>query len=216
MVSLTFDDGWEDNYTSVLPLLTQYGFKSTQYYATTYIQEQSDEIYKIQAFAAAGHEIGSHTITHPYLTKLTVANMDKELLQSRTYLESLIGVGKITEFASPYGDYNSQVITEIKKYYRSHRSTDEGFNSKDNFNIMNLRVQNMTNTTSLAQYEEWIRKAQTDKTWLVIVYHRIGENPDQFETAPADFAAQMQFLSQSGLAVKTVGQALDIVLPQMK
>jgi len=216
MVSLTFDDGWEDNYTSVLPLLTQYGFKSTQYYATTYIQEQSDEIYKIQAFAAAGHEIGSHSITHPYLTKLTIANMDKELSQSKSYLESLVGVGKVTEFASPYGDYDSRVIGEIQKYYRSHRSTDEGFNSKDNFNIYNLRVQNMTNTTSLAQFQEWIRKAQADKTWLIIVYHRIGENPDQFETAPADFNAQMQYLYQSGLAVKTVGQALDAVLSQIQ
>jgi len=216
MVSLTFDDGWEDNYTSVLPLLTQYGFKSTQYYATTYIQEQSDEIYKIQAFAAAGHEIGSHSITHPYLTKLTLAQMDNELSQSKTYLESIVGAGKVTEFASPYGDYNSQVIGEIQKYYRSHRSTDEGYNSKDNFNIYNLRVQNMTNTTTLAQYQEWIRKAQADKVWLIIIYHRIGENPDQFETAPADFAAQMQFVYQSGIAVKTVGQALDIVQAQIK
>jgi len=216
MVSLTFDDGWEDNYTSVLPLLTQYGFKSTQYYATTYIQQQTNEIYKIQAFAAAGHEIGSHSITHPYLTKMTLAQMDNELSQSKTYLESIVGAGKVTEFASPYGDYNSQVITEIQKYYRSHRSTDEGYNSKDNFNIYNLRVQNMTNTTTLAQYQEWIRKAQVDKVWLIIIYHRIGENPDQFETAPADFAAQMQYLNQSGLAVKTVGQALDEVLAQIK
>ena len=215
MISLTFDDGWEDNYTSVLPVLAQYGFKSTQFYATTFIQEQPDEAYKIKAFADAGHEIGSHTITHPFLTQMTIAQMTTELAQSKSYLEGIVGVGKVTEFASPYGDYNNQVITEIKKYYRSHRSTDEGFNSKDNFNIYNIRVQNMTNTTTLAQYQEWIRKAQADKTWLVIVHHRIGANPDQFETSPADFTAQMSFLNQSGLAVKTVGQALDIIKAQL-
>jgi len=215
LVSLTFDDGWEDNYTSVLPILAQYNFKSTQYYATTYIQQQTDEIYKIQAFAAAGHEIGSHSITHPYLTQLTLSGIDKELLQSKQYLESIVGAGKVTDFASPYGDYNSQVIGEIQKYYRSHRSTDEGYNSKDNFNIYNLRVQNMTNTTTLAQYQSWLNKAKADNTWLVIIYHRVGENPDQFETAPTDFAQQMQALSQSGLKVSTVSQALDEITPQL-
>jgi len=215
LVSLTFDDGWEDNYTSVLPTLNQYGYKSTQFYATTFIQEQSDEIYKIQAFAQAGNEIGSHSITHPYLTQLTLSMIDNELLQSKQYLESIVGTGKVTDFASPYGDYNSQVITEISKYYRSHRSTDEGFNSKDNFNIYNIRVQNMTNTTTLSQYQSWLNKAKADNTWLVIIYHRVGDNPDQFETAPADFTQQMQTLNQSGLTVKTVSQALDEVLPQL-
>lgn len=214
LVSLTFDDGWEDNYTSVLPILNQHGFKSTQYYATTYIKGSGEE-YKIKAFADAGNEIGSHTITHPYLTKLNIKNIDRELLQSKQYLEGLVGMGKVTEFASPYGDYNSKVIGEIQKYYRSHRSTDEGYNSKDNFNIYNIRVQNMTNTTSLAQYQEWLRNAQEDNTWLVIIYHRVGDNPDQFETAPTDFSAQMQAVSQSGLAVRTVGQALDEILPQL-
>lgn len=215
LLSLTFDDGWEENYASVLPLLNQYGFKSTQYYATTFIQEQEYDIDKILAFANAGHEIGSHSITHPFMTSLPVNELEIELRDSKSYLENIVGLGKINNFATPYGDYNSQVIGELKKYYTSHRSTDEGFNSKDNFNTYNLRVQNMTNTTTLAQYQEWIRKAQEDNTWLILVYHRIGENPTQFETSPSDFAAQMQVVNQSGIAVKTIGEALNEILPQL-
>ena len=215
MVSLTFDDGWEDNYTSVLPVLAQYGYKSTQYYATTFIQGSGEE-YKVKAFADAGHEIGSHTITHPFLTKLTIAKIDNQLLKSKQYLESLVGVGQVTNFASPYGDYNATVLTEIQKYYRSHRSTDEGYNSRDNFNPMNIRVQNMTSTTTLAQYQEWLAKAAADRTWLVIVYHRVADTElEQFDTPSADFALQMQSLSQSGLSVQTVSSALDIIQTQL-
>jgi len=215
IVSLTFDDGWEDNYTSVLPVLGQYGFKSTQFYATTYIQSQTDQIYKIKAFADAGHETGSHTITHPHLPTLPINQIDNELSESKTYLEGIVGAGKINSFATPYGEYNSMLIDEIKKFYTSHRSTDEGYNAKDNFNVYNIRVQNMTNTTTLAQYNEWINKAKQDKTWLVIVYHRIGANPTQFESTEANFNAQMSALSQSGLTVLPIGDALSELIPQI-
>lgn len=215
LVTLTFDDGWEDNYTSVLPVINQYGFKSTQYLATTYLQSQTDQIYKIKAFATAGHEIGSHSITHPHLMTLTTGQIDNELSTSKTYLEGIIGSNTINSFATPYGEYDTRVITEIKKYYSSHRSTDEGYNSKDNFNPYNIRVQNMTNTTTLAEFNAWIEKAKQDKTWLVIVYHRIGASPTQYETTPANFNAQMAALSASGLTVLPINQALSEIKSQL-
>lgn len=215
IVSLTFDDGWEENYTSALPVLAQYGFKSTQFYATTFIESQTDQIYKIKAFADAGHEIGSHTITHPHLIPMSIAQIDSELSGSKSYLENIFGTGKINSFATPYGEYDTRVVGEINRYYSSHRSTDEGYNSKDNFNPYNIRVQNMTNTTTVAQFNEWVQKAKHDKTWLVIVYHRVGANPTQFESTPADFNAEMASLSQSGVTVMPIKDALSEIRSQM-
>ena len=58
--------------------------------------------------------IGSHTNNHPFLTKVSEKDLYEELVQSKKYLESLTGK-KIEYFAYPYGDYNKDVATLVKK-----------------------------------------------------------------------------------------------------
>jgi hypothetical protein len=121
----------------------------------------------------------------------------------------------VTSFATPYGDYNQNVTQNIQKYYASNRNTLDGWNTKDNFDVYNLRVQNMTNTTTLTEFTSWVTKAQQDKTWLIIVYHRIGANPAQYDATLANFKSQMSVVSQSKITVKPVSSAIAELKPQM-
>jgi peptidoglycan/xylan/chitin deacetylase (PgdA/CDA1 family) len=208
LVTLTFDDGFEENVSTVLPVINQYGFKTTQCYMTQPVEGNATQIANVQKFANAGHEICAHTVTHPFLTQLGATNVDYELQHSRDFLRSITGQA-VDDFASPYGDYNAAVITEIKKFFTSHRTTDEGYNSKDNLNPYRLRVQNMTPTTTLAQYQEWVNKAKADHTWLILVYHKVATtNLDAFDTNKADFDQQMAWLSTSGITVESWHDAL--------
>lgn len=60
-------------------------------------------------------------------------------------------------------------------------------------------------TTTLADFQMWVNKAKADKTWPVLVYHVVDTAPtEQFDTHKADFDAQMQWLSTSGITVKKV------------
>jgi peptidoglycan/xylan/chitin deacetylase (PgdA/CDA1 family) len=215
LISLTFDDGWEENLSTALPVLDQYGYKATQYYATMYIDSDYAK-QQIKAVADKGHEIGSHSVTHPFLTQVSPTVLNSELATSKQLLESIVGAGKITSFATPYGDSNHTVTQAIKNYYQSNRNTNEGWNTKDNFDVYNLRVQNMTNTTTLTEFTSWVQKAQQDKTWLIIVYHRIGANPTQYEATLDNFKAQMTVVSQSGITVKPISSAIAEIIPQMK
>jgi len=214
ILSLTFDDGWEDNYFTALPILDQYGFKSTQYYATTYIENNLPEQYKISAFVNDGHEIGAHSVTHPDLTTLSDGKLDYELSHSKSILESFAGAGNVNSFATPYGAYDSRVITAILKYFCSHRSTDAGFNIRDGITIANVRVQNMLKTTTLAEFDSWIDQAVRDNSWLVLVYHRVADDPGEYDTKTPDFSSQMEEIKKSGIDVKTVRDALSYLLPQ--
>lgn len=214
LLTLTFDDGHEDNVVNALPLLNQRGIKTTQCFATEYIEEDPVQATSnVRAFYNSGHEICSHTVTHPMLTTVNSSKLTYELQHSQAYLQNIIGK-PVVNFASPYGDYNAPVNNAIKKYYRSHRTVDEGYNSKDNLDRYRLRVQNILSTTTATQVEAWIKQAQADKTWLILVYHRIGANPEQFDTAPAVFAQHLDKIQQSGIAVKTYNDALDDVLAQ--
>jgi len=53
-----------------------------------------------------------------------------------------------------------------ESFYGSHRTTDEGYNTFENFNPYLLKVQNVQKTTTLAQYQSWIDQAKKDKSWL--------------------------------------------------
>jgi peptidoglycan/xylan/chitin deacetylase (PgdA/CDA1 family) len=216
LLSLTFDDGHEDNINTALPMLNQYGFKSTQCYATTFIENDPIQATtNVLAFYNGGHEICSHSVTHPALTTLNDTDLNYELSHSKEYLESVIGQ-PVVNFASPYGDYNQHVNTVIDDYYGSHRTVDEGFNSIDNFDAYRLRVQNVLDTTTADQVSAWIEQAKLDKTWLILVYHRIANNdPGPYDTYTSVFQQQLDVIKDSGITVKTWQDALTEVKSQL-
>lgn len=218
LLSLTFDDGQEDNVTNALPLIKQYGLKTTQCFETqTLINEPSQFASNVMAFANAGQEICSHTITHPMLTQINDTQLTNELVQSKAYLEQNLAANGaaqtvVSDFASPYGDYNAHVNDAIKAAgYASHRTVDEGFNSKDNFDPYRLRVQNVFNTTTAAEVSAWVQQAQADKTWLILVYHRVTATTaeaGQYDTDVATFKTHLDAIQASGIKVETFHDAL--------
>ncbi len=216
IVSLTFDDGLASTYTNGLPLLEQYGVVSTQYLISGFLNTPGYmTTAQASAFKAQGSEIGSHTVTHPALTTLTSSALNTELSQSQSTLRGLFGSDTAIDFASPEGLYNQSVLTAVKQYYRSHRSVDVGYNSKDNFDPYNIRVQNIEATTTPAEVADWVNQAINTNSWLVIVYHGIDNGTDPYHTTPSDLSAELSNIRSTGVQVMTVGQALDTVLPQL-
>jgi len=219
LVSIDFDDGWKNIYTNGLPLLQTYSLPSTQFIISGNIGTNGYMTQaQISAFQTQGSEIGGHTVTHPDLTTLTPTDLTNELSQSQATLRQDFGSGVATEFASPYGSYNDAVLTAAKQYYVSHRSTDVGFNSKDNFNPYNIVVQNVDSTTTVAQVEAWVQQAQAQKTWLVLVYHQV-ENTlvagDTDAVKTANLNTELNYIKTSGITVKTQSAALAEVMAQM-
>ncbi|MBL8121899.1 polysaccharide deacetylase family protein [Candidatus Saccharibacteria bacterium] len=220
IVSLTFDDGWQDVYTNGLPLLKKYGFKSTQYILTGSLNTPDYmTTSQVRAFQTQGSEIASHTVNHFDLTTLTASQLSSELTSSQSRLRRLYGNSVATNFASPYGAYNATTVSAIKKYYGSHRSVDTGFNSKDNFNQYNIVVQNIEVTTTNAQVQAWVNKAKADRTWLVLVYHQVENDPatatDTYAVSTANLDAHLAYIKSTGISVQTVQQALTTVKAQL-
>lgn len=230
LVSLTFDDGWRSIYENALPLLTKYNFTSTQYLLTSTVDYPDYMTTQMmQSLAAAGNEIAGHTVHHCDLTgtvtddaaacptPISPTQVGSELTGNKTDLQTITGA-VVTDFATPYGAYNADVIAAIKAAgYESHRSTDAGFNSLDSFDPYNIKVQNMTNTTTVEQVQAWVDEAIANKTWLVIVYHEVTTSSPAdatYAVTPANLDAQLAYIQQTGVAVVTVSQALDEIAPQ--
>ena len=130
-VIISFDDGWENQYTYALPLLLKYGFTATFFIPTGIIGHRHLLSWaEIKKLDRAGMVIGSHSETHPFLDKIPDEQLKKETMESKKILES--GLGKpVNDFAYPYGEYNDRVIRIAKAAgYRTARTTDLGIYQK--------------------------------------------------------------------------------------
>lgn len=216
LLTLTFDDGWEGNRDTAFPMMAGYGYCSTQFYATTFIQNSAvpNTADVIRNINASCHEVHSHSVTHPDLTTLTSAQVQAELVNSKTYLESILG-RPVTYFASPFGAYDTAVKNQIMQVYTVHRTVDAGFNSKDNFDLSRLKVQNVLATTTATEISAWITQANAEGTWLILLYHKITANPGPYDTNTNVFAQHLQVIKSSNIPVRTMSQALSELLPQL-
>ncbi|MGE0304936.1 MAG: polysaccharide deacetylase family protein, partial [Acidimicrobiia bacterium] len=215
LVSLTFDDGWISHATAALPALQAHGKTGTFYVLSGEINvDPYMSAAQILSLKNAGMEIGSHTISHPHLPQLSSAQQDAELQQSRATLEALIGE-PVPNFCSPYGEYDANVLTKIKAVYGSHRTVNEGVNTKANTDPYQLLVRNVYNTTTRAEVEGWLAEAKAQNGWVILVFHNIVANPDTYDSSPAMFEQYLQAVDQSGITVKTIAGALAEVRPQL-
>jgi peptidoglycan/xylan/chitin deacetylase (PgdA/CDA1 family) len=113
-IILTFDDAHEDNYLTAFPLMEKYGFTGVLYVPYDYIGTPDYlTVDEIQEMAAAGWEVGSHTLSHPInFLALGAASLRSEIVTSRKMLGELLGLPILT-FAYPFGDASNAAVDYV-------------------------------------------------------------------------------------------------------
>jgi len=129
-VALTFDDGYEDNYTEVWPLLAQRDMKATIYMVTNDIgRPRYLDWNELRDLQAHGIEIGSHTANHQPLTTLDEATQIDELRLSKLLLE-WNGIHTVYSFSYPNGAYDATLPAKLQQEeYLNAVTGDAGVNT---------------------------------------------------------------------------------------
>jgi peptidoglycan/xylan/chitin deacetylase (PgdA/CDA1 family) len=120
-LALTIDDGFRSVHEGALPLLSRHRFPAVVYLVAERLGGRNDwEIAQgeieaplmtageVREWLAAGNTIGSHTLTHPWLTRLPLERAREEIGASRRRLEDLFDV-PVRDFCYPYGDWNPAI-----------------------------------------------------------------------------------------------------------
>ena len=106
-VAISFDCAWGVDYTDkLLEIMQENDVKCTFFAVEFWTNKYPEYIKKIDAY---GHEIGTHSATHPYMSKLSSENIIKELSSSSKAIQDITGK-KVELFRAPYGDYNDRLI----------------------------------------------------------------------------------------------------------
>ena len=218
VVSITFDDGSKSIYQNGFPILKKYGMPATLFLITKYTGE--DVYYvdwnQVNTLVNHGWEIGSHTNTHPHLTKLTNDQIKNELDES---IKTLHQHGLFPKaFSSPYGDFNERVLKLVRERFSSHRkawdekeSVEHGFNSLESFDAFRISNLNLTHNMSVEDIKVKILKAANEKKWLVFLLHSIKKgDASEYQFNAEKLEQVVKYISklvQSGkLEVKTISQ----------
>ena len=106
-VALSFDCAWGVDYTdSLLDTLEKENVRVTFFTVQFWSEKYPDYLKKI---SEKGHEIGTHSATHPYMSRLTETEIKTELETSSAAIESITGK-EVELFRPPYGDYDDLLI----------------------------------------------------------------------------------------------------------
>jgi len=116
LLAITFDDGYEDNFSIAAPVLSNLELPATFFIASEFIgssivpwwDEPLDPSPKwmnweqVQSLVSSGFEIGGHTSSHADLGEISGEHATQEIEDGRKILEDHINVA-VDLFAYPYG-----------------------------------------------------------------------------------------------------------------
>ncbi|HNW58717.1 MAG TPA: polysaccharide deacetylase family protein [bacterium] len=126
-VALTFDDAYASVYRYAFPILRGLSVRATLFVPAGYIGKMDDwdvnfgrirfahmEQDQIRELAAAGWEIGSHSLHHWDLTRLSPERLEEEVGGSKQVLEKLSG-GAVEAISYPFGNTDARVVASCKR-----------------------------------------------------------------------------------------------------
>ena len=91
--SLTFDDGHASDYTEAFPVLQELGLRATFFVVPTLVGTPGYVTWnQLREMVAAGMEIGSHSLTHPFVDRLDEAGLRREFGESKAVIEDRLGL----------------------------------------------------------------------------------------------------------------------------
>ena len=211
IVSITFDDGWLSAYSNALPLLEEYGFEATYFVTRDFIDTAGyKSTPQLNHLLREGHDISAHSVTHPDLTKVDADELVVELLGAKQWLES--NSYQAADFATPFSSYNDAVLDQVRRFYRSHRTTNPGVNTKSNIDRYQILSPSVRNNTSLREVEEWIDEAIASRGWLVLNFHQIDDTEGEFTSTSKEFEAILQLLRDKQVSVAKYGRVIDALV----
>jgi hypothetical protein len=225
VVILTFDDGYESQYSNAKPILDKYGFKATFYIVCNYVGSGDNRMTweEIKSLQQEGHDIASHTMNHDDLSKLTPQEVEYEVAQSKQCLLEQ-GINP-KSFAYPFngGSDDPSIIGAVASHYDLARTATDplaflGCNENcdtSKYSIVGWshdseRKSNVYNDQQMFERFVEVVNSQTKyntngvNAVPILIWHKIDNTNEEYSTSTTLFNAEMKYLHDNGFTVLTM------------
>jgi flagellin-like protein len=220
IISITFDDGYYNQYTNAFPILESRGIKATFYVVTDWLRDVSNDATfmgsnDLKTLENYGHEIGSHSKSHIYLPSVppdwivTDSKIREECSESKAALQAY-GLN-VKSLAFPYGATEPHITSIALEYYRSARTA-----YGQPYRMSIDTYQNLVNGypgESNVDLQNQIDLVASENSWGIIFFHQVvtGSPPDAYSINTQDFESFVDYVLSKGIRVLTVDKALDLI-----
>jgi hypothetical protein len=212
-ISFWFDDAWLSQYTVSFPILLKNNFPAAIAVPVDAVETPEYMNWaQLQTVQKNGWEITNHSLEH----NCQMHNWDKDRIDFE-YRNSkyILWKNNLTAdiFVTPCGVDSQIMRDEAAKIFQAYRTVDPGYNDPKNINFYNLKVRNIDDKTTLEEVKSWIDYAKENKLWVILVFHKIGENNsnsemDDYSTSKSDLEQIVNYVKKSGVKVVVPRQIL--------
>jgi peptidoglycan/xylan/chitin deacetylase (PgdA/CDA1 family) len=119
-VAITFDDAFRSVRTNAVPELLSRGFPATIFVPVDCLGQKpswemtgelDDQVMTFEELRSLPKliELGSHSLSHPHLTRIDATRLHEEVTASRHRLAELLD-SEVSLLAFPYGEYDDRVV----------------------------------------------------------------------------------------------------------
>jgi peptidoglycan/xylan/chitin deacetylase (PgdA/CDA1 family) len=200
-VSLTFDDGDPIHLDLVIPELQKRDIRGTFFLiAGTGRLLRPDEWKK----AAAGMEIGNHSMTHRHAYELTTpADIKSEVDGAAKILRELSGQPVLT-FSYPYLEITEDLRARVEKECFIARGGGTGavfYPDGMDPDWYDIKARMTTTDTPFDTYKDWIDQSMEAGAWTIFLIHAI-EGSNWYQPVPKDiFLKTLDYLQQNNSSI---------------
>src|SRR6185437_4827443 len=193
-VSYTMDDDCTNQLPIAVPMFDKYGYKVTLFTVIDWSPNWPGLI----AASGRGHEVASHTMTHPTLTTVSVASQNTELQQSQATINSEIPNKKCVTVAYPNcveGD-----LPTIEKYYIAGRTCNnqvEKQTPNDFYDIGSIITGTTGSVQTAANLNTQVQNAKTSGGWCVFLTHGIDNDGGYSPTQSSEIQSHLTYMNSN-------------------
>lgn len=200
-VSLTFDDAMTCQLLNAVPILETLDLKGTFFLPG--VPQPPDSKIDWSAWVAvgrAGHEIGSHSMTHPRAASLSKLKALDEAQASKEFLENRLDC-HVDSFCYPYTDAWEIIQTPVKRFYRQARGgriarADKFIVPGDGLNLFDVPAFHL-GPSNINELPNWVEEAIKREAWFNLMIHGVGEAGTWDNIEIKEFSAAMKLLART-------------------
>lgn len=174
-INFTFDDGCPYQFTRAVPMFDRYGFQATFYLIPDWVQAESKPF--IQSALNAGHEVGSHSISHSDMSQLDDTLLRDELKNSQIKLEKMFSFDRCLTMAYPYCiPANAEITREYYIAARDCRGDIEKKTPDSYYHISSIGCGNLSEMNSLPAFRQKFAETASVNGWCALLFHGLDDD----------------------------------------